>query len=133
MSKIKIGMIGAGFMCKLHSIAFVNYPMYFFPPQKEIELQCISDINKKLADDDMVRYGYKEKEEDWHNLVKRSDIDLVDVVTPNWMHKEMVLETLKNKKHVFCVIYLLTSHRWTVISLKFQFLLIIQYFDHYNY
>lgn len=102
MNTIKIGTIGAGFMCKLHSIAFVNYPMYFFPPQKEIELMCISDINQQLAEDGMARYGYKEKEEDWHNLVRRADIDLVDIVTPNWMHKEMVLEALKSKKHVFC-------------------------------
>ena len=102
MDTIRIGMIGAGFMCKLHSIALKNYPMYFFPPEANVALQCIADSNVRLAEEGMARYGYKEYEEDWTKLIGRGDVDAIDIVTPNWVHREMALEALKSGKPVFC-------------------------------
>ena len=37
---------------------------------------------------------------DWHALVKREDVDLVDVVTSSGSHFEIVIEALKAGKHV---------------------------------
>ena len=41
---INIGMIGAGFMAKLHSIAYRNYPMYFYPPAAMPVLHTVCDV-----------------------------------------------------------------------------------------
>ncbi len=64
-------------------------------------LQCIADSNVRLAEEGMARYGYKEYEEDWTKLIARGDVDAIDIVTPNWVHREMALEALKSGKPVF--------------------------------
>jgi predicted dehydrogenase len=57
---INIGMIGAGFMTKLHSIAYRNYPMYFFPPAANPVLHTVCDLVSDLAETAALRYGYRQ-------------------------------------------------------------------------
>ena len=40
--------------------------------------------------------------ESLEELVARDDIDCVIVATPNYLHKEPVIQAAKHKKHVFC-------------------------------
>ena len=40
--------------------------------------------------------------ESLNELVTRDDIDCVIVATPNYLHKEPVIEAAKHGKHVFC-------------------------------
>ena len=102
MDTIRIGMIGAGFMCKLTALPLKITRWLFFPPEANVALQCIADSNVRLAEEGMARYGYKEYEEDWTKLIARGDVDAIDIVTPNWVHREMALEALKSGKPVFC-------------------------------
>jgi hypothetical protein len=46
---INIGMIGAGFMTKLHSIAYRNHPMYFFLSAANPVLHTVCDLVSDLA------------------------------------------------------------------------------------
>ena len=47
-------------------------------------------------------WGYDEVSYDWKSVVERGDIDIVDIVTPTFMHKEMVIAAAKAGKAVFC-------------------------------
>jgi predicted dehydrogenase len=41
-------------------------------------------------------------ETDWHALVERPDIDLIDICTPGDLHAEIAIAALKAGKHVLC-------------------------------
>lgn len=102
MKDIRVGMVGAGFMGKLHSIAFTIYTMHFWPVAARPVLQEVADLAEDLAKDAAARYGYQRYSTDWKAMVAKDDIDLVDVITPNNSHKEIVLEVIRNKKDVYC-------------------------------
>jgi predicted dehydrogenase len=62
---------------------------------------CANDTmdNLKLF---AARYGWESCETDWHEVVKRDDIDLISIATPNYLHKEIAIEAAKYGKHILC-------------------------------
>jgi predicted dehydrogenase len=48
------------------------------------------------------RYGIGESETDWHAVVNRSDVDVVDICTPGDSHCEIAIAALQAGKHVLC-------------------------------
>jgi predicted dehydrogenase len=48
------------------------------------------------------RYGFAEWATDWHEVVSRDDVDVVDVVTPGDSHCEIAVGALEAGKHVLC-------------------------------
>jgi len=89
--KIKIGLIGCGRISARHFSAIEAIP--------EIELRAVCDIKieraKKVAQKYKIDW-YK----DYRKLLKRDDIDLVSICTPNGLHVQMGREAAKNGKDV---------------------------------
>src|SRR5208283_2423526 len=48
------------------------------------------------------RLGWAATEKDWHALVKRDDVQLVDICTPGDTHAEIAIAALDAGKHVLC-------------------------------
>jgi predicted dehydrogenase len=40
-------------------------------------------------------WGWEETETDWHRLIERFDIDLIDICSPNDTHPEIALAAAK--------------------------------------
>ncbi|MCA9180342.1 MAG: Gfo/Idh/MocA family oxidoreductase, partial [Planctomycetales bacterium] len=47
-------------------------------------------------------WGYESVETDWRELLKREDIDAVDICTPNNLHKEIAIAAAKAGKMILC-------------------------------
>jgi predicted dehydrogenase len=102
MSKpLNIGMIGYGFMGRAHSNAYRQVGP-FFPSSYRVVLKaaCARDAGKAKAFAD--QWGYESIETDWRKLLERKDIDVIDVCTPNNLHKEIALAAAANKKMILC-------------------------------
>ena len=99
--QLRVGMIGYGFMGRAHSNAYKQVGQ-FFPSQHEVILKaaCARDADKIKAFAD--QWGYESTETDWRKLVARPDIDVIDICTPNNMHKEIALAAAANKKAILC-------------------------------
>lgn len=97
---LNVAMIGGGFMGKAHSNAWKKVNTFFEAPFK-VNLKVIVGNHNKL-EDFAAKWGYEEVSYDWREVVKRSDIDIVDIGTPTYMHKEMAIEAAKNGKHIVC-------------------------------
>jgi predicted dehydrogenase len=105
MSKkeIRVALIGYKFMGIAHSNAFRNATMWTDLPATII-MKCVcggenSEESLKVFAD---KYGWESYETDWREVVKREDIDLVSIATPNFLHKEIAVEAAKNGKHILC-------------------------------
>ena len=97
-----VGMIGYGFMGKMHSYAYASLPYIFEPPQPQIKLigACaLSDASRELA---AKSGGYEFTTPDYHDLFARDDISLINICTPNYLHKEQAIAAIKAGKHVYC-------------------------------
>ena len=98
---VRVGMIGYSFMGKVHSNAYRSVP-FFFNLEAEPILQAICGRNEKNVEEQSKKLGWKSYETDWKQLIKRDDIDLIDISTPNNTHYEIVLAAAKAGKHIIC-------------------------------
>lgn len=102
MKKLNVGIIGAGTMCRAHSLGYAAMPMHFPDASAVPVRKVLCDINDELARQGAERYGWEESMSDWRELVARPDIDVIDVVVPNDLHLDICSEAAKNGKMIYC-------------------------------
>jgi predicted dehydrogenase len=98
---IRVGLVGAGFMAKAHSLAYANAPL-LGPGVPPVERARVADINAELARRAASAYGWSEASADWRAVTRADDIDLVDVAVPNDKHAEIAIDAARHGKHVLC-------------------------------
>jgi predicted dehydrogenase len=101
MESLKIGLIGSGFMGKTHAIAFHALPVVF-PTRRKVVCEMVADATEEMARHAAGSLGYRRWTADWKELASDPDIDVVDICTPNHMHKEIALTAIAAGKHVYC-------------------------------
>jgi len=101
MKELRIGMIGYGFMGKTHSNAYLQASKFFTSQHRPV-LQALCARNAEKAHDFAKNWGYQSVETDWRELLKREDIDAVDICTPNNLHKEIAIAAAKAGKMILC-------------------------------
>ena len=99
--KLRIGLIGSGFMGKAHAFGYATAAKVFDLPY-EPELHTLADINDEAAAKAAAALGFAHATSDWRSLVAASDIDVVNITAPNALHKEMALAAIAAGKHVYC-------------------------------
>ncbi len=102
MKEYNVGLIGAGFMAKAHSIAYAGMPMFFWPAPGIPVKKIIADLTEESAKEAAVRFGFSQSTSDWHKVIEDDSIDIVDICTPNNMHMEMAVAAAQAGKHIFC-------------------------------
>jgi len=102
MKTVNIGLIGAGFMAKAHSIAYAGMPMFFWPAPAIPVKKILVDINKEVAEDSAAKLGFEKWGTDWHEIINDPEIDIVDICTPNNVHAEIAIAAAKAGKHILC-------------------------------
>jgi predicted dehydrogenase len=96
-----VGMVGYAFMGAAHSQAWRTVPHVFdLPLRPAMAVLCGRNASAVHAAAD--RLGWAATETDWRALVKRDDVQLVDVCTPGDGHAEVAIAALEAGKHVLC-------------------------------
>ncbi|UCF35816.1 MAG: Gfo/Idh/MocA family oxidoreductase [Acidobacteriota bacterium] len=99
---LNIGMIGYGFMGKAHSNAYAKVN-HFFPELKQKPvLKAVCARNRDRAETFAETWGYESVETDWRQLIERSDIDAIDICSPNNTHREIALAAAEKGKMILC-------------------------------
>ncbi len=99
--KLRIGLIGTGFMGRAHVFGFASAPKVFELPF-DIELHTVADITLAAAQREAARLGFAHATDDWRKIVADPEIDVVDITAPNALHREMALAAIAAGKHVYC-------------------------------
>ena len=99
--KLRIGLIGSGFMGKAHAFGYAMATRVFDLPY-ELELHTIAEINDEAANKAAAALGFWRATPDWRSLVADPAIDVVNITSPNALHKEMALAAIAAGKHVYC-------------------------------
>ncbi|PFT49783.1 Gfo/Idh/MocA family protein [Priestia megaterium] len=94
-------MIGYKFMGKAHSHAYRDVSFYFNTNVEPV-LQALCGRNEEGVKESAAKMGWLGYETDWRTLIKRDDIDLIDIVTPNNSHAEIAIAAAEAGKHIYC-------------------------------
>lgn len=92
MSKLRIGVVGAGLWGTNHARTFNVLP--------ETEVVAVCDIDAGRAAQMKEASGARLALTDYEALVARDDIDAISVATPDFTHTPIILAGLKAGKHV---------------------------------
>ena len=101
MEELRFGLIGTGFMGKAHAIALRSVATVF-PEVTAPVLACLVDADPDRAEKLARSWSFECSSDDWQSLCTDPDIDVVDICTPNHLHKDMALAAIEAGKHVYC-------------------------------
>ncbi|MBI4586508.1 MAG: Gfo/Idh/MocA family oxidoreductase [Planctomycetes bacterium] len=101
MKKVKVGVIGLGFIGPAHIEALRRTGI--------VEVAAFADNNPEVAKKSADMLGVDTYYTDYKDLLKDKSIQSVHVCTPNFLHYPMVKEALNAGKHVLCEKPLATS------------------------
>ena len=72
MKKLNVGLIGAGFMGKAHSLAYTAMPMFFWPAPAIPVRKSIVDVSDSIAAEAALRFGFEKSTSDWRSVDRKS-------------------------------------------------------------
>jgi predicted dehydrogenase len=101
MAEIGVGLVGYKFMGRAHSNAYRQVG-HFFDVDPSPRMVAICGRDEAGVREAAAKLGWEGYETDYHKLVARSDVGLVDVSTVGNTHYEIVMAGLAAGKHVFC-------------------------------
>ncbi|MCK4925269.1 MAG: Gfo/Idh/MocA family oxidoreductase [Spirochaetes bacterium] len=99
---IGIGVVGYGFMGKVHSNAYLKIPYTYQEPAAYPLLISMCGRNEKAVIDTARRFGYQHVCTDWKELIEDPSVQIVDNCTPDSMHAEPSIAAVQAEKHVIC-------------------------------
>jgi len=97
-----VGMVGYGFIGKMHTYAYKSIPVYYDPPPASVRLVGVCTSKKETAMRAVKHGGYEFGTTDYHELLASDDIHIINCCTPNNLHKDLVIDAIKAGKHVYC-------------------------------
>lgn len=100
MKQLNVALIGAGFMGKAHSLAYVAMPMFFHPAPAYPIRKTIVDVNESVAAEAAIRFGFEKSSGDWRTVIDDPEIDIIDIATPNHLHAEIAIAAAAAGKHI---------------------------------
>ena len=98
---LNVCLIGQKFMGRTHSNAYLNVAKFFDLPLDPV-MHTVCGRDRGELEAFRRKWGWHNASVDWQEAVKNPDIDLVDVGTPNHVHRDMAVAALEAGKHVAC-------------------------------
>ena len=86
MSELRIGIVGGGWMGKVHAMSYRTARSAFGPVPAVPVVAVIADVDQAIADRAAHECGIERGVGDWRAIVEDKRIDIVDICTPNDMH-----------------------------------------------
>jgi predicted dehydrogenase len=94
--KVRVGLIGAGFVAGIHTRSFKRIR------DIDVQLQAVAALPLGSAKKFAKKYGIPDVYEDYRRVLERDDIDLVDLCVPNNLHEPFSVEAAEAGKHIIC-------------------------------
>jgi predicted dehydrogenase len=101
MPDVGVALIGTAFMGRAHSNAWRQVAAFCSPPLTP-RLRIICGRDRARTEAAARAFGWDAFTTDWREAVRRPDVDIVDVSTPNDSHAEISIAAARAGKAVIC-------------------------------
>jgi len=107
--ELRVGIVGYGMMGRAHAYAYRAAPL-IRPSSITFTPVVMSGRNAQAVAKVSADCGIDSWVEDWHELIERSDVDVVDICTPPGTHAAIIEAAARAGKDVFCEKPLATNY-----------------------
>ncbi len=102
MKIYNVGIIGFGFIGKVHAHGYLNLPLFYDPAPLEARITHVVTSRRETAEKARRTIGADAVATDFRAVTENPAIDIVHICTPNHLHKEALLSAIAHQKHVYC-------------------------------
>ncbi len=102
MKKYRVGLIGCGFIGKVHAYGYNNLPLFYNQSEFGAEITHVCTSNPESARKSAATVGASCSVTDYREITENPEVDIVSICTPNELHKEELLSAMRNGKHIYC-------------------------------
>jgi len=95
MKKIKLGVIGAGRIGKVHVATLIQ-------AVPDAEVVALADLNSKSARNLAEKFGIKTVTTSYKEIIQNPDVEAVVICSPTDTHTQYIIEAARAGKHIFC-------------------------------
>jgi len=90
--RVRVGIVGSKFAADFHADSYAR--------NERAEVVAVAAIDN--LEEISKRWNIPDTYLDYNEMMRRTDIDLISVCVPNFLHHDVVLAAAKNGKHVLC-------------------------------
>lgn len=102
MKQLGIAMIGYGGIGRVHALAYRTIPFHYALPADSFKIVGVATTRAETAGKAAREIGCEVWTGDYHELLARDDVDLIDCCVPNHKHEEIILAAAEAGKHIYC-------------------------------
>lgn len=99
--RLRVAMVGYGFMGAAHSQGWRVAPRFFDLPAEPV-MRTIVGRDAGRVEAARRRFGWERAETDWRRAIDDPEIDVVDICSPGASHAQIAVAALDAGKHVLC-------------------------------
>ncbi|HEV2472745.1 MAG TPA: Gfo/Idh/MocA family oxidoreductase, partial [Chthonomonadales bacterium] len=102
MDSLGVGVIGYGFIGKVHCHAHLSIPLFYSPPPARARLVGVASATEATGKAAMEQAGFRFATTDYRQIIDSEEVQIVHICTPNDLHTEQALAAIHAGKHVYC-------------------------------
>ena len=97
-----VGIIGFGFIGRVHAYCHLNMPIFYTPPPLQTKLLGVCTSRQLTAEAAKQQFHFEFATTDYQQILQRDDIQIVHCCTPNSFHKQFLVDAMNAGKHIYC-------------------------------
>jgi len=98
----RVGILGGGFMGKVHAYGYRNLALYYDPPPLDARITHVVTSRQETAEKAARQIGADVATTDARVVTENADVDIVHICTPNHLHIDALLAAMRSGKHIYC-------------------------------
>ena len=102
MKEYNVGIIGFGFIGRVHAYGHLNLPLFYDPVPCRTKITHICTSRQETAEKGRLQVGAQVATTDFRKLTENPEIDIVHICTPNHLHRDQLLSAMRHNKHIYC-------------------------------
>ena len=98
---VGIGLVGVGWMGRVHSVAYRRCADHFPDCAGRARLVVAADSEIERAQAAVDQLGYERATDEWCDVIADPDVDAVSITAPNRLHREVAVAAAEAGKHIW--------------------------------
>lgn len=98
----RVGILGFGFIGKVHAYGYWNLPLFYDPPPLRARITHVAASRPETAEKARQTLGADVAATDFRAVTEDPQVDIVHICTPNHLHAAALLSAMRHGKHIYC-------------------------------